>query len=133
MPNTKVVKPEGEVRRASRAKPQRRKRSESGNVRHSTKKWSRAVAEKSDALDLEKGVFTSDSPEKIAKSLKHSAEVSRRRKADPFRSALSMLTFYINRAGKKLSTGRRRTLMAAKGKLRQLSERRRKPSVKRVQ
>ena len=120
MPSKKAVKPEGEAKRVSPAKPQQRKRSESGNARRSTSKWSGDVTEKSDALDLEKGVFTSDSPEKIAKSLKHSAEVSRRRKADPFRSALSMLTFYINRAGKNLSAGRRRTLMAAKDKLRQL-------------
>jgi Protein of unknown function (DUF3175) len=120
MPSRKAVKQEGEARRVPRAKPQQRKRSESANARRSTRKWSGDITEKSDALDLEKGVFTSDSPAKIAKSLKHSAEVSRRRKADPFRSALSMLTFYINRAGKKLSAGRRRTLMAAKDKLRQL-------------
>jgi hypothetical protein len=67
------------------------------------------------------------------KSLKRSAEVSRRRKADPFRSALSMITFYINRAGKNLSAARRRTLVAAKDRLRQLFGRKRKISVKRVQ
>lgn len=120
MPSKKAVKPEGEAKRVSRARPQQRKRSESANARRSTRKWSADVTEKSDALDLEKGVFTSDNPDKIAKSLKHSAEVSHRRKADPFRSALSMLTFYINRTGRNLSAGRRRTLMAAKDKLRQL-------------
>jgi hypothetical protein len=63
-------------------------------------------------------VFKSRSAETIARSLKHSAEVSHRRKSDPFRSAMSMLSFYINRAGKNLSASRRRTLEAAKGKLR---------------
>ncbi|GLS19601.1 hypothetical protein GCM10007874_26180 [Labrys miyagiensis] len=120
MSSKKAVKPEGEAKRVSRAEPQQRKRGGAANARRSTRKWSGDVTEKSNALDLQKGVFTSDSPEKIAKSLKHSAEVSHRRKADPFRSALSMLTFYINRAGKNLSAGRRRTLMAAKDQLRRL-------------
>lgn len=73
---------------------------------------------RSDALDLEPAVFKG-SATRIAQSLKRSAERSRRRKTTPFRSAMSMLTFYINRAGKNLSEGRRRTLEAAKGKLRQ--------------
>ena len=67
------------------------------------KGWSQRVTETSDALDLEAGVFTLDDPRQIAKSLKRSAECSERRKSDPFRSAMSMLTFYINRAGKQLS------------------------------
>jgi hypothetical protein len=76
------------------------------------------VTEHSDALTLEAGVFTLRDPKRIASSLKRSAEKSRRRKADPFRSALSMLTFYINRAGKKLPASRRKTLMRAKEELR---------------
>ena len=82
------------------------------------RKWSAEVTEHSDALDLRRQVFKSRSPEAIALSLKHSAEVSHRRKSDPYRSAMSMLTFYINRAGKNLSASRRHTLEAAKGKLR---------------
>ena len=84
----------------------------------SKRKWSAEVTEHSDALDLKDQVFKSRSAEAIARSLKHSAEVSHRRKSDPFRSAMSMLNFYINRAGKNLSASRRRTLEAAKGKLR---------------
>jgi hypothetical protein len=82
------------------------------------RKWSAEVTRNSDALDLEESVFKSDDPRTIAASLKHSAEQSRRRKASPFRSAMSMLTFYINRAGKNLSARRRRTLEAAKDELR---------------
>ena len=67
----------------------------------SSKRWSRDVTEKSNALDLEASVFTKDSPRGIAESLKRSAEHSKRRKSDPYRSAMSMLTFYINRAGQE--------------------------------
>ena len=84
------------------------------------KRWSRRVTETSDALDLDKGVFSLDSPRRIALSLKRSAERSRRRKADPFRSAMSMLNFYINRAGRKLPRRRRDCLEAAKNELRRL-------------
>jgi hypothetical protein len=83
-------------------------------------RWSRRVTETSNALDLAPGVFSRDDPESIARSLKRSAERSRRRKSDPFRSAMSMLTFYINRAGKNLSKARLQRLEAAKDKLRQL-------------
>ena len=83
-----------------------------------TKKWSAEVMKHSDALDLEPEVFRSDDPRKIAKSLKHSAEVSKRRKSEPYRSAMSMLTFYINRAGKNLPKKRKATLEAAKDELR---------------
>jgi hypothetical protein len=82
------------------------------------RRWSARVTRESDALDLERGVFTKRDPKRIAASLKRSAERSRRRKADPYRSALSMLTFYINRAGKNLPASRRRTLQRAKGELR---------------
>ena len=66
------------------------------------RRWSQHVAETSDALDLKAGIFTARDPKAIARSLKRSAEASDRRKSDPFRSAMSMLTFYINRAGKQL-------------------------------
>jgi len=76
------------------------------------------VTEQSDALTLKKGVFTQHDPKRIAASLKSSAEHSTRRKSDPFRSALSMLTFYINRAGRSLSAARKQALMRAKDELR---------------
>jgi len=87
---------------------------------HEDRKWSADVTEHSDALDIEKDIFKSDDPKKIARSLKRSAERSHRRKAEPFRSAMSMLTFYINRAGDNLSAGERKTLESAKTKLRGL-------------
>jgi hypothetical protein len=80
-------------------------------------RWSGDVTAHSDALDLEKEIFKGSARE-IAGSLKRSAEASRRRKSSPFRSAMSMLTFYINRAGKNLGPQRRRTLEAAKNELR---------------
>ena len=85
---------------------------------HAGHKWSAEVTEHSDALDLEQDVFKSSDPKKIARSLKASAEESRRRKTTPYRSAMSMLTFYINRAGKNLSAEERETLEAAKDELR---------------
>jgi hypothetical protein len=84
------------------------------------KRWSRHVTEKCNALDLEQGVFSKGDPRSIARSLKRSATRSRRRKSDPFRSAMSMLTFYINRAGKTLSKSRLKRLEAAKEELRDL-------------
>ncbi len=84
------------------------------------KRWSRRVTETSDALDLEPGVFTLEDPREIACSLKRSAEESKRRKADAFRSAMSMLTFYINRAGRQLPAKQRAQLEAAKDELRDL-------------
>ena len=82
------------------------------------RKWSKGVTEHSNALDLERGVFSKDSPAAIARSLKRSAEHSHRRKGTPFQTARSMLTFYINRAGKDLPAKDRRKLEAAKGELR---------------
>jgi hypothetical protein len=84
------------------------------------KRWSQHVTETSDALNLEPDVFTLDNPAKIARSLSDSAENSTRRKAEPFRSAMSMLTFYINRAGKSLPEGRKKILEKAKDELRRL-------------
>ena len=84
------------------------------------KRWTQRVMETSNALDLEQGVFTWDDPKRIAESLKRSAEKSKRRKTSPYRSAMSMLTFHINRAGKKLSKEQRANLEAAKDELRAL-------------
>jgi hypothetical protein len=81
------------------------------------------VTDTSDALDLKPGVFTEKDPKKIARSLKDSAEHSERRQADPYRSAMSMLTFYINRAGAQLQPGDKLTLEKAKDELRHLFHR----------
>lgn len=85
-----------------------------------TKKWSGKVTRESNALDLDSGVFTWKDPKKIARSLKRSAEKSSRRKAHPFQSAMSMLNFYINRAGSNLPLERKRVLNRAKEELRKL-------------
>lgn len=82
----------------------------------------------SNALDLEKDVFKRDDPKSIARSLKSSAEHSHRRKSEPYRSAMSMLTFYINRAGKNLPKQRREKLEAAKDELRELYGKKEKKS-----
>ena len=80
-------------------------------------RWSDKVTKESNALDLQQGVFTWDDPKRIAESLRHSAEVSTRRKAEPYRSALSMLLFYMNRAGKNLPKARKDVLNKAKAEL----------------
>lgn len=97
-------------------------------VKHkrSGKKWSAKVTETSDTLDLEKDVFKSQDPGKIAASLKRSAENSDRRKGSPFQSAMSMLNFYENRAGRNLSKRQRAPLEKAKNKLRKLFGRKQK-------
>jgi len=87
------------------------------------KKWSDRVTKFSNALDLEEGVFTWKDPRKIAASLKQSAETSMRRKSNPFASAMSMLSFYINRAGKNIDPLQKRSLMQAKQELRKLFNR----------
>ncbi|MCP9232267.1 MULTISPECIES: DUF3175 domain-containing protein [unclassified Mesorhizobium] len=84
------------------------------------RKWSADVTEHSDALDLEEHIFESHDPRKIAASLKRSAERSDRRKAGPFQSAMSMLNFYINRAGKNLPAAQKKVLEDAKDELRVL-------------
>lgn len=84
----------------------------------STRRWSARVLETSNALDLEEGIFKQPSARSIAASLAHAALVSRRRKAGPFQSAMSMLNYYMNRAGRSLSPERRRTLERAKVELR---------------
>jgi hypothetical protein len=87
------------------------------------RRWSQRVTRESNALDLESKVFMKDSPTEIAKSLKRSAEHSKRRKSEPYRSAMSMLTFYINRAGKNLPRSRKAKLEKAKAELRRLYKR----------
>jgi hypothetical protein len=120
--------------RAHERKPARRRTAGQKTARHKTagrktarpktthrgagRRWSARVTRESDALDLEQGVFTRGDPKDIAASLKRSAVASHRRKSDPYRSALSMLVFYINRAGKNLPASRRKILQRAKGELR---------------
>lgn len=89
-------------------------------TRKKAARWSGRVTRESDALDLKKGVFASSDPKKIARSLKRSAEHSHRRKSSPYRSAMSMLTFYINRGGKTLPARQKRVLEKAKTELRAL-------------
>ncbi|MFZ5748479.1 MAG: DUF3175 domain-containing protein [Pseudomonadota bacterium] len=89
------------------------------------RKWSHEVTEHSDSLDLEEGVFTTDDPREIARSLKRSAEHSTRRKGTPLQSAMSMLTFYINRAGDNLTDRDRDRLERAKDELRDLFDKER--------
>jgi hypothetical protein len=88
-----------------------------------THRWSAKVTRDSDALDLKAGIFKQRSPRAIASSLKRAALASHRRKAAPFRSAMSMLNFQINRAGRGLNPGKRRTLERAKVELRRLFDR----------
>src|SRR5438105_5315531 len=80
-------------------------------------RWSQRVTQTSNALDLKPQVFTSSDPKRIARSLKRSAEASRRRKASPFQSAMSMLNFYLNRAGRALPAKQKRILTQAKAEL----------------
>lgn len=87
-----------------------------------TKRWSQHVTETSNALDLDQGVFSWSDPKRIAKSLKKSAEASKRRKSSPLQSAMSMLNFYINRAGHNLPAKQKRVLEKAKDELHALFE-----------
>ena len=98
----------GRKRKATKGRPKKSRR------------WSADVMKRSDALDLESGVFTKESPRQIAASLKRSALRSRRRKGTPYQSAMSMLSFHINRGGKGLSAVQKRRLEQAKVELRQL-------------
>jgi hypothetical protein len=100
---------------ASKKKPRMRKRR--------VRKWSGYVTTHSHAMDTEEGIFTSDDPKRIARSLMHSARASHTRKSPPYRSAMSMLTFYINRGGKGMSASRKSILERAKGELRHMHER----------
>jgi hypothetical protein len=100
-----------------------RKRSSKAARQKLRRGWSAKVTATSDAMDIEKDVFKSGSPKRVAASLKRAATRSDRRKSAPFRSAMSMLNFYINRAGKNLSASHRRVLEAAKDRLRRLFRR----------
>jgi hypothetical protein len=116
--------PPGRRGKSSRASRQRHARAHASRDQHkeagnAPRRWSQQVMEHSDALDLETDVFKSDSPQAIAESLKRSSEGSRRRKGTPFQSAMSMLNFYINRAGRTLPKPRRDVLQRAKQKLRE--------------
>lgn len=88
-----------------------------------TRRWSARVTHESNALDLDAHVFTWKDPRRIARSLKRSAERSHRRKSEPYRSAMSMLTFYVNRAGRNMDPSQRRVLEQAKTELRRLFHR----------
>lgn len=88
------------------------------NTNRPIHKWSKKVTENSDAMDVKENIFESKNPKVIATSLKHSAERSTRRKSSPFRSAMSMLSFYINRAGKNLKASQKKVLEKAKDELR---------------
>jgi hypothetical protein len=101
----------------------RRVRSKGRAKKRTARRWSQRVTDSSNALDLEPGVFRHDDPGEIARSLRRSAQRSRRRLGTPYASAMSMLTFYINRAGRRLPAKRRRVLEAAKDKLRALYRR----------
>ncbi len=106
-----------------RQKPAARRRTASGRASRPSRakrRWSQEVTETSDALDLRAGVFTLDDPEKIAASLKRSADASLCRKAEPFPAAMSMLNFYINRAGSNLPAARKKILQEAKAELRRI-------------
>jgi hypothetical protein len=93
------------------------KKSRARRKKRGGRRWSKHVTETSDALDLKGGVFKLRDPKTIAASLKRSAERSHRRKTNPYRSALSMLTFYMNRAGKNLPASRKKVLNQAKDEL----------------
>jgi hypothetical protein len=99
-------------------KPSSARRKSAATTTSSPKRWSQRVTKQSDALDLKRGVFTLRDPKRIAASLKRSAERSSRRKSGAYRSALSMLTFYINRAGRTLPKTQRERLQRAKDELR---------------
>jgi hypothetical protein len=94
--------------------------SKKSHAAQTRRRWSRRVTTTSNALDLDRGVFTWKDPRRIARSLKRSADHSHRRKSDPYRSAMSMLTFYINRAGDNPGAGQRKVLERAKDQLREL-------------
>lgn len=124
--------------RKSAAAPKAATRKAARKIAHKTtrrqaapKRWSQRVTKESDALDLRHGVFTLADPKKIAASLKRSAEHSSRRKAGAYRSALSMLTFYINRAGKSLPKAQRERLERAKLELKRQFGRDKDPAVPR--
>jgi putative cell wall-binding protein len=114
---SKIVKGKSSVKKNAGKKST--KKAASKKAAKTAKKWSADVMKHSNALDLESHVFESDDPKKVAQSLKRSAEKSKRRKGTPYQSAMSMLSFYINRAGKKLESHQKQVLEKAKRELRQ--------------
>jgi hypothetical protein len=112
---TKVAPRKKSAKRSAAKSHARRKSS----AKRGGRRWSKRVTQTSDAMNLKGGVFKLRDPKKIAASLKRSAERSHRRKANPYRSALSMLTFYINRAGKNLPASRKKVLNQAKDELKE--------------
>lgn len=114
-------------RRAARKKSSAKKQtsakasaSKKGPKKKTARRWSKKVNETSDAMDLREGLFKSNDPKKIAQSLKRSASRSKRRKAGPYQSAMSMLNFYINRGGENLSASKRKVLEQSKNELRKI-------------
>jgi hypothetical protein len=110
------------VRKKNSKKKAAKKQNENGTAakKKQPRKWSKKVNETSDAMDLEQGVFKGNDPKKIAQSIKRSASRSKRRKASPFQSAMSMLNFYINRGGDNLPASKKKVLEDAKDELRKL-------------
>jgi hypothetical protein len=98
----------------------RKASSKKGTGKKPVRRWSKKVTETSDALELEQGVFKENDPKKIAHSLKRSADKSKRRKASPYQSAMSMLNFYINRGGRNLPASKKKVLEDSKEELRKL-------------
>ncbi|MFL5811016.1 MAG: DUF3175 domain-containing protein [Flavisolibacter sp.] len=117
----KGVRKKSAVKKRSTKKTASKKTgSKKSAAKKAPRKWSKKVNEKSDALDLEQGIFKGNDPKKIAQSLKRSASRSKRKKTSPFQSAMSMLNFYENRGGKNLSTSKKKVLDDAKEELRKL-------------
>jgi hypothetical protein len=114
------ARPRRPARKASTVRARRNVATRRLPKKRSSTRWSQRVTNESDALDLEAGVFKQSSAKKIASSLKRSAEASRRRKSGAYRSALSMLTFYINRAGRNLPKTQKDRLQRAKMELKHL-------------
>ena len=108
-----------QARADERAKKGTKQDATRGAAQKQSRRWSHHVMETSDAMDIETGIFKTGSAQAIAESLKRSSTASRRRKGTPFQSAMSMLNFYINRAGRNLPKARRATLQQAKRKLRE--------------
>ncbi len=121
-PSTKKSTAKKRVSKSAATKKTTTRKAAAGKAARPAKKtvnrWSKDVMETSDAMDLERDIFKSTNPKKIALSLKRSAEQSHRRKAEPFQSAMSMLNFYINRGGKNLSASQTKILERAKDELR---------------
>ncbi len=115
-----AVNCENYIMPAKKSPPKKTASKKTGAKKAAPKKWSKSVTEHSDAMDLEKDVFKSKDPKEIAASVKKSAEKSKRKKAGPFQSAMSMINFYENRGGKNISAGQKKILSESKEELRKL-------------